>query len=405
VTHSTNCRPSRRVLALGLASLVSLCGCGSQDGGSTATTTTTSSQPGAFAYAYVASAAADSTAAGAVYEYAIHADNSIVPLGQVAAGVYPAAVAMTQSYVYVVNTGDGTISQYSVGLGDTLTPIYPGTVPNPGMHTLGQARASATVDVTESFLYVANSADNTISSFSIGFGGGLTPLTSLTVATGVDPVSIARVDLPNGEAGIYVVNSGAPGTTGTVALYTEGQNGALTLSDSLTITAGTNPSAIAINDTSATVYVASSCNGAPCTGAVSEFAIGDDGTLTDTGVVASTGSHYDAVDIVITSDSSNAYVAGNTAGADNNAGALWQYGIASAGELTAVNPPTLEIGPATIVRAVYNGSLYVLTTNSGAGANLNFYTSGSSGAATLAASAKLDAPSPVTMGILIPLAP
>jgi 6-phosphogluconolactonase (cycloisomerase 2 family) len=403
MSSSIDSNASRRFSALALTVLVSLCGCGSQDNGGSTTTTTTNSQPGAIAYAYITSAAANPTESGTIYSYAIQTDNSISPLGQVATGVYPAAIAMTQSYVYVVNTGDGTISQYSVGSGYTLTPMYPATVPNPGMHTLGSAHASAAVD--GNFLYVANSADRTISSFSIGFGGGLTPLNSLTVATGVDPVSIARVDLQNGEAGIYVVNSGAPGTAGTVALYTEAQNGALTLSGS-TVTAGTNPSAIAVNDTFSTAYVASGCNGAQCTGALSEFAIGEDGTLTNSGVVASTGNHYVAVDIAI--DNSNAYVVGNTTGADNNAGSLWQFGIGSTGELTAINPPTLEIGPATIARAVLNPNLYVLTTNSGTGGRLDSYTFGSygsSGAATLAASANLDAPSPLTMGILVPLAP
>jgi 6-phosphogluconolactonase (cycloisomerase 2 family) len=403
MSSSIDSNAARRFSALALTVLVSLCGCGSQDNGGS--TTTTNSQPGAIAFAYITSAAANPTESGTIYSYAIQTNNSISPLGQAATGVYPAAIAMTQSYVYVVNTGDGTISQYSVGSGDTLTPMYPANVPNPGMHTLGSAHASAAVDATGSFLYVANSADNTVSQFSIGLDGQLSQLTPSTVTTGVDPVSLASVRLADGGTGIYVVNSGVPGATGTVALYKEAQSGALTLSGS-TVMAGTNPSAIAVNDTFSTVYVASGCNGAQCTGALSEFAIGEDGTLTNSGVVASTGNHYVAVDIAM--DNSNTYVVGNTTGPDNNAGSLWQFGIASTGELTAINPPTLEIGPATIARAVLNQNLYVLTTNSGTGGHLDSYTLGlygSSGAATLAASANLDAPSPLTVGILVLLAP
>jgi hypothetical protein len=392
---------SRRLLAL--AALLALSACGSGESGSSTTTPTPS------AYAYVASAGAAPSSAGEIFEYGIFADFSMSPLSQasIGAGVYPAAVVIGQGHVYVVNVGDGTISQYNIGLDGTLTPMNPAAVTNPGMHTFGAAPAAATIDPTGSFLYVTNAADNTLSQFSIGSDGQLTSLTPSTVATGVDPVSIAVA-----QGGYYVVNSGAAGDTGTVSLYSA-EDGALTLLDSDTVTAGINPSAIAVNSPSSAVYVMSSCAGAQCTGSIRQFAVGPDGGLTDTGAIATTGSN--ALNMAITEyDGANfyAYVLSNAAGGSSNAGTLWQYGVASAGQLTPASPPMLDIGPAAVAQVIRVDSLYVLTTNSGinggaasAGGNMNFYSLGAGGAATLTAAAKVSAPSPIAMSIYFLLAP
>jgi hypothetical protein len=88
---------------------------------------------------------------------------------------------------------------------------------------------------------------------------------------------------------------------------------------------------------------------------------------------------------------SYAYVLSNTAGGNTDAGTLWQYGVESTGELTAASPPMLNIGPVAVAQVTQVNSLYVLTTNSGtndsasAGGNMNFYSLGAGGAATLTA--------------------
>jgi 6-phosphogluconolactonase (cycloisomerase 2 family) len=398
---------SRQLSAL--AALLALSACGSGESGSNTIT-----QPAPSAYAYVASAGASPSSAGAIYEYGIISDSSVAPLPQssISAGIYPAAVVIGQGHVYVVNVGDGTISQYNVASDGTLTPMNPATVTNSGMHTFGVAPAAATIDPTGSFLYVTNAADNTLSQFSIGSDGHLTPLTPSTVATGVDPVSIVVVPLADSTPGYYVVNSGATGDTGTVSLYSSGENGTLTPVDSDTVAAGTNPSAIAINSASSTVYVMSNCDGAQCTGSIRQFAVGASGALTDTGAMATTGSHYDAVNMVINQNGTNAYVLSNAMGVDSNTGALWQFGVDRTGELSAASPPMLNIGSVAVAQVIQDDSLYVLTTNSGPSANtpstagnINFYSLGAGGVATLTATTKLSAPYPVTMGMLFLNAP
>ncbi|MGA2396750.1 MAG: hypothetical protein ABSG30_01635 [Steroidobacteraceae bacterium] len=145
-----------------------------------------------------------------------------------------------------------------------------------------------------------------------------------------------------------------------------------------------------------------------------QFSIGAGGALTDTGAIATTGSHYDAVNIVLNQSGAKvyAYVLSNAVGVDTNTGALWQYGVESSGELAAANPPMLNIGPVALAQVVQVDLLYVLTTNSGAsantastGGNINFYSLGADGVATLTATTKISAPSPVSMGMLFLLAP
>ena len=398
-----------RLLPAALAALLALSGCGSD-------MQPTSTQPsGRIAYAYVASAGSNPGGAGAIYEYAVMSDYSISPLPQasIRAGIDPAAVVLAQGHMYVVNVGDGTISQYDIAADQTLTPMNPATVINPGMHSLGAAPVAATIDPTGSFLYVTNAADNTLSQFSITVGGQLLPLTPSTVATGVDPVAIVDALVPDSTAAYYVVNSGAPGGTGTVSVFSSGDNGTLMPLGPDTLAAGTNPTAIAINDVSTNVYVMSNCDGAECTGSIRQFAVGAGGALTDTGVIASTGSHYDAVDMVISQPGPNsyAYVLSNATGASTSAGALWQYGVGSTGELTLVSPPMLNVGAVAVAQTMQAGLLYVLTANSGAnadtgstGGNLNIY-GVANGAASLLATAKISVPHPVAMGIQALLPP
>jgi hypothetical protein len=415
VSPSTDIGGSRLLTAL--AALLALSGCGSGQSSSTNYTQPTSTQPaGRVAYAYVASAGPNPGSAGVIYEYAVMSDYSVSPLPQasISAGIDPAAVVLAQGYVYVVNVGDGTISQYDIAADHTLTPMNPATVTNPGMHTLGAAPVAARIDPTGSFLYVTNAADDAVSQFSISGGGQLVPLTPSTVATGVDPVAIVDALVPDSTAAYYVVNSGAAGDTGTVSAYSSGENGTLMPLGSDPLAAGTNPTAIAINEISTNVYVMSNCDGAECTGSIRQFAVGSGGALTDTGVIATTGSHYDAVDMVISQPGPNsyAYVLSNATGASTNAGALWQYGVGSTGELTPASPPMLNVGAVAVAQTMQVGLLYVLTANSRAdantgstGGNINVYGMGADGAATLLAATKISVPHPVAIGIQALLPP
>ena len=114
-----------RILVGAILSSVAACG----GAGSSAT----GGDPPPAVYVYVASADVNNRAVpGAVYQYSIASDGSIAPLGiaSVPTGVTPTGVVSDPSgrYVYVVNSGDATISQYSVGTDGSLMALSPAIV-------------------------------------------------------------------------------------------------------------------------------------------------------------------------------------------------------------------------------------------------------------------------------------
>jgi len=400
---------------LPFAVLVGVSGCGA--GSPTVAPPPVVNPPVGFAYVTVMATSAGGV--GSVHEYAVLDDGSVSPLSQVSvnAGVDPAAVALDQAarHVYVVNGGDGSVSQYNIEADNSLTPMNPPAVINPGMKTLGVWPSAMIVDPTGSFLYVANSADDTLSQFSIGSGGQLTPLTPATVPAGTQPVSIAVTGGPSGGH-VYVANSGAgvPAGVGSVSQFSIRADGTLTPLNPATVSAGASPVAIAIDQTIApfgTAFVMSDCDGSTCTGSIRPFAVGAGGELTATGAVATTGDHYDAVGMVTDQSGTNAYVLTNLMGVDTDNGALWQFSVGNTGALSTANQPTLSIGPAARAQTLFDDRLCVLTSNvaiggnAGSGGSINCYTLGAGGLPTLAASTTLAAVHPVSMAMLFLLPP
>jgi DNA-binding beta-propeller fold protein YncE len=403
----------RPITVLPFAVLVGVSGCGAGPG--SVGPPPVVNPPVGFAYVTVMAAGG----VGSVYEYAVLDDGSVSPLAQVSvsAGVGPAAIALDQAsgHAYVVNVGDGTISQYNIATDHSLVPMNPATIINPGMKTLGVVPSAVILDVSGSFLYVANSGDATLSQFSIGSGGQLTPLTPATVPTGTEPASIAVTAGPSGGH-IYVANSGAgvPTGMGSVSQFSMGADGTLTPLDPATVLAGASPAAIAIDQAIApfgTAYVMSDCDGSLCTGSITQFGVGAGGQLTATGVVATTGEHYDAVGMVTDQSGANAYVLTNLMGVDAENGALWQFSVGNTGALGMPNQPPLSIGPAVLAQALFTDRLCVLTSNegiggnTGSGSNINCYTLGAGGLPTLAVSTALATPRPVSMAMLFLLPP
>lgn len=378
-------------------------GCGSEDA-------TGGGQSAPIGYAYVTSAGSTPDSRGAVYEYGIMVDGSVSPLAKasIGAGINPATVVVQDGCVYVVNVGDGTISQYYIEPDNTLAPMNPATVTNPGMQILSTAGTSAAaVDPTGQFLYVANTADDTVSQFSIGSDGQLTPLTPAALATGIQPISIVT-----SGSGVYVVNSGASGDLGSVSQFSEASNGALVPADAAPLAAGTNPTVIAFDSIYSTAYVVSNCDGAECLGSIRQFTVGTGGALTDTGSIVTTGSHYRATSMAIDQDGPNAYLLSNEMGVDTLNGTLWHFQVGGTGALTADTPSPLPLQGVAVTQSIQRSTLYVLTTNSGVnasspatGGSIIAYVEGSAGTLTLEATTALVAPYPASMAIRLQLEP
>jgi 6-phosphogluconolactonase len=86
---------------------------------------------------------------------------------------------------YVANYTDHTISQYTIGPNGVLTPMNPATV------GAGNGPSSVAVDPLHKYAYVTNSTGNTISQFNIGTNGALTPTSPATARAGSGPTAIA----------------------------------------------------------------------------------------------------------------------------------------------------------------------------------------------------------------------
>lgn len=150
--------------------------------------------------------------------------------GTVTATVTNIAVACANvtEYAYVVNNGSNTISQYSVGANGALTPLAPATI------ATGSSPQSITVDPTRKFVYVTNLLNNTVSQYVVQGNGTLVPNSPATVATGSRPDGLAFE--PNG-AFAYVINSGDSNLT----QYSVDSQGRLTRTAKTATVTGSNP--------------------------------------------------------------------------------------------------------------------------------------------------------------------
>src|ERR1700722_3210169 len=71
------------------------------------------------------------------------------------------ACAGAAQFAYVVNSSANTVSEYTVGSDGSLTPVRIATV------ATGKSPQSITISAVESFAYVANLSDNTVSQYTI----------------------------------------------------------------------------------------------------------------------------------------------------------------------------------------------------------------------------------------------
>jgi len=221
-------------------------------------------------FAYVANAGSNN-----VSEYTIDTTSGALTLtGAVAAGTTPYSITIAsisgQEYAYVANEGDNTVSQFTVGATGILTPMNPSTV------TSGTNPYFVTVDPAVKYVYVANEGSNTISQYAIGIGGALTPMSTAAVAAGPNPYSITIASI-SGQEYAYVANSNYANqvnNSSSISQYTLGINGALTPMNPATVASGTNPVSVTVDNSGQYAYVANYGSNN-----VSQYTIGSGGAL------------------------------------------------------------------------------------------------------------------------------
>jgi DNA-binding beta-propeller fold protein YncE len=126
-----------------------------------------------------------------------------------------------------------TVSAFSIGADGALTPV------TGSPFAAGTNPFSVAVDPTAKFVYVVNEVSNNVSAFSIGADGALTPVTGSPFAAGTEPFSVA-VD-PTGKFA-YVAN----GISNNVSAFSIGADGALTPVSGSPFAAGIEPVSVAI---------------------------------------------------------------------------------------------------------------------------------------------------------------
>lgn len=218
-----------------------------------------------------------------ISEFSINSSGALVAtsVAPVSTGVEPWHLTLSPDgkYAYVADHGNAapggmTIHQYAVDpTTGALTALNPATVPTAFPYPGGIA-----VDPTSAYVYLSNINGRTVSEFAIGTDGALTDLNPASVAAGTEPVYLAFD--PTGKYAYeanYTLDFGpAPGT---VSQYTVGTGGQLTPMATPTVVAGDGPAWIAFDAFGNYAYVTNIGDGT-LPGTVSEYAIGTDGALT-----------------------------------------------------------------------------------------------------------------------------
>jgi 6-phosphogluconolactonase len=149
-------------------------------------------------------------------------------------------VTPTDSFLYVTGVGTpGLVEGFVLVNGvppanNSQSPVVPGSP-----FVTGTAPYGLAIDPTGKFLYTANKLDNSISEFTIGSNGALTPIANSPVGeTYISPVSLL---IDNSGKYLYVANQGSTN----VAAYSIGTDGSLALLSGSPFASGAQPNVIA----------------------------------------------------------------------------------------------------------------------------------------------------------------
>ena len=158
--------------------------------------------------------------------FSIHPDGTLAPIVVNASpgpGTFSAAFAPDGKLI-VSETGPAgavnasAISSYSVLAGGTIAAV------SQSVPTFGGANCWNAITPDGKHVYVSNAGSATISGFTIGQGGALTPIASTVVGT--NPAGSTNLDITTSVDGkyLYTLNSGA----GTIGVFAIQQDGTLT---------------------------------------------------------------------------------------------------------------------------------------------------------------------------------
>jgi 6-phosphogluconolactonase len=153
---------------------------------------------------------------GYIFGFSVASSGALTPLnggvphdmgvGSMGAGVHPSAIASdsTSGYLYVTDSTNNLVISYSVASG--LLTRLSGT-------STGNQPAAIAVDPSYPYAYVANMQDGTVNAYSIGAGGALSSIGTYT--SGIQPVAIG-ID-PSTNHFVFTANFLGNGANSTVS--------------------------------------------------------------------------------------------------------------------------------------------------------------------------------------------
>ena len=301
-------------------------------------------------------------------------------------GVSPQSIAVdpTGKFAYVANSASNNVSMYTIdGTTGALTPI--------GLIPAGSGPVSIAVHPTGKFVYVANESilndlTSSVSMYTINPATGAMTSIGLPVATADLGARSVAVD-PTGKFA-YVANAGSdPGPTfcGSVTIFDiDATTGALTsmgtvVAPGAPAPGSCSPWSVAVDPTGKFAYVANEGGFTPTS--ISMFRIdATTGALTSLGLIAAGGR---AISVAVAPSGNFVYAAdgGNDSGGVAPGVNVSMYTInTSTGALTSTGTITAGLGPVSIAIDPFGKFAYVANSASN---NVSMYTiDGTTGALT-----------------------
>jgi 6-phosphogluconolactonase (cycloisomerase 2 family) len=174
---------------------------------------------------YVYATSTNGNSPGSVVQFTVNSDGTLSNPASVAAGSGPIGIVLspngTSAYVTdELGTSGNTISQYSVAANGNLSPMTPATV----SAGAGSQPSAIAMSSDGQYVYTADFGSTSVSQFTVGTGGVLTPDATPTIAAGSQPEGI--VVTPDPELSTTASSSVAIGQQ---------------IADSATLADGTNP--------------------------------------------------------------------------------------------------------------------------------------------------------------------
>jgi 6-phosphogluconolactonase (cycloisomerase 2 family) len=207
-----------------------------------------------------------------IFRYSVDSDpkslgalTKIETIDVVGAGPQVAIADPTGRFLYITNSSKKSVSQYSIGPLGELSPLTPATAET------GAFPEAIAITPNGRYAYVVNQSSGTISQFSVETTGVLDPLTPSAIAPATTGV-ITDLDVDPSGKFVYVICS-----DDLIVQYSIGPNGSLLANTPSNVVVGSGLVSATISPSGKWLYVANA-------NMISQLAVAENGTISATSV-------------------------------------------------------------------------------------------------------------------------